>query len=442
MNLDAWNTHNPLFPGRRAVTTITLAAAMAALLIANLPQPVPGTPAPTMSLARPALGQVPTQTAVDTDTSRAPAPVAVVAHTRHALGRELAAPPAIAKMLDELLELHLAGDRSSDGRFTQLLQMILARGPESIRAVRDRLMDGEIQDSIGAVEPGEFSAGNLLLDLLLSLDDPGVEPAAFELLVQTRNPWMVTRLGLYLDGQQPGLYDPELQRAAEQALLAADRDAELPAGLFDLLGRTGDRATLAVLDAQPMHRDAYVSVALSLIPDGSGLNLLMEDALSFEQGLFTQRGRLAIELLAQQAHRSESAAAILLSLVENNRVPSDLWSNLVDLLAGTSQITFFEPGGSGYSIYQFRQSGGIQNLYFANRPGVAENPDILLERILLLTQLQGFVPTARQPQIAEAIWRLELLRITMTQAPAPGEVYFAIEYSRTATSTPIESKQT
>lgn len=244
---------------------------------------------------------------------------------------------------------------------------------------------------------GESSVGSRegngelrLLERLQALDQPEGGQLALAWLQAGPSPQAVAMLGHYLAAIAPGVHDASIRTAAEQALVnAASLDA-LPGELFQLLGEYGDSGTVNLLVDMPWHQDAYASTALALIPDGSGLDLLIQDALLFEQGRSTTHGRLAIELLAQRAHQDPGAASALIELAEQRVIPVDIWPDLLAAVAGAQSISMIRPNSGLLSVQTILRPGGTQTLF---RVALSRTEDDSQEfRRALLEELLIFAP--------------------------------------------------
>jgi len=299
----------------------------------------------------------------------------------------------------ELLEAFLwavNSDDLEDPRLrTEISHALLANGDSTVRAIRNYLQ-GLDSPGIGG-DLGEALEHTRLavLDLLLSMDLPEVERLALELITDNPTPEATWRLALYLEGRNPGVYVAQIRNAAEKAMRNAASFDDIPGELFQIVGENGDYATMGLLADIPAYLDAYVSVALALLQDGSGLAQLEKDARLFGAGQYTMHGRLAIELLAQQANRFPGAAEVLLDLAEEQLIPSDLWPQVLAAVAGQSEISLLRPRSARIATHTIYQREGNLVIYRISRPPPNENPDPMGERTALLDQLRALAPERR-----------------------------------------------
>jgi hypothetical protein len=290
-------------------------------------------------------------------------------------------------LLDELQTLVWDKDTSNGEEAADLLLQLQLHGADSLAAIRDFLLD---DDRSGEVPPELRQA---LLDVLLSLGLPEVEGVALQLLVSDPAALEVLQLGLYLESVEPGKYSDTILLAAERVLIEADPTRILPAEFFQLLGALGNEQTALLLAEMPWHHEAYASIALASIPDGSGLATLEQDARVLAAGRDSMQGRLAIQLLAQMGPQFPEAAASLIKLAEQGAIPGDVWPHVLDIVAGNWELTLLEPmTGDQVWSHTFYSGYGNQVIYGAvRRPGVADD-GLHAQRLYLLDRLQPLTP--------------------------------------------------
>ena len=300
-----------------------------------------------------------------------------------------APPPAYDahEVLDELSGQSWDGEAASDGQATLLLQRLRSLGADALIPIRDFLLDA---GNSGAVPPALRQA---LLDVLLSLGLPEVEDVALQLLASAPAASEVLQLGQYLEAVQPGKYSEVVLAAAEQALIDADSATALPADFFLLLGALGTEETALLLSELQAQYGAYASLALALIPDGGGLLSLAQDARLFEAGQDTLQGRLAVQLLAQLAPQFPQAASVLLELAEKGAIPHDVWPYVLDIVAGSWELTLIQPQpGDLIGSHTFYRPEGNQVIYRAARPYGESGDSFQSQRLFLLDRLQPLAP--------------------------------------------------
>ena len=292
--------------------------------------------------------------------------------------------PATAELLDALLWVASSSDPDAPDLLDNIAETLSKRGAAALPDVLELLYE-LINSPLSAV-PGQPESDQLaaLIDLLLAFDLPEIEQIAVKVLMAEPPAQAVCRLADFLESAHPGRYAQEIRLAAESALLRSDDDTPLPGPLFQYLGLTGDVSTTLLLAQMPLHRDAYASVALALIPDGSGLAYIERDARLFEDGRDTVQGRLALELLAQQAHRFPEAADVLLDLAGRGLIPDDVWPHLFELVAGKWVLTLSEPDYGRMGTHMIYRPQGNQVIYRVARPEEPmDSPDYDRRRELL-----------------------------------------------------------
>lgn len=287
-------------------------------------------------------------------------------------------------------------EEQSDQIVSQLDRLALL-GDDALIAIGEFLLS---PDARRGQQPGLRRA---LLEILLNLDLPEVEDIALQLLGSNPALFEIWQIGHYLEQNHPGKYTDSIRGVAEQALIAADVAGDVPGELFQLLGEVGNEGTVELLAQMPRHQEAYASSALALISDGSGLSLLEWDTRSLNSGHPTTQGRLAVELLAQQAYQNLQALNVLIELSQNGSIPSDMWPHILSLSAGRKQITLVPPDGGLLSSWRIIYSPeGNQTLYIADRSGETESLETIEQRLEALWQLQQVAPKTLIPQFISA----------------------------------------
>jgi hypothetical protein len=306
------------------------------------------------------------------------------------------------------------GDPGSE-EMVSLLRRLGLLGAEALSAIRDFMLSEQ------ANAPTQQVLRRTLLQVLLSLDLPEVEDVAFELLSSRPSPIELWLLGSYLEQAQPGVYTESIRLAGEQVLLDRDATTELPGEFFQLLGEVGDQFTAALLLELPVHMNAYTSVALALIADGGGIVQLEQDARLFATGTDTNQGRLAVQLLAQEAYRQGRAADVLIELAGQNLVPPDVWPDVAALVSGGKEITLEPPALGLLATNTIYRPEGNQILYTVARSSLQETYEEIEQRIYLVGQLQQLAPLAYRQHFIAAETRLIQLRQRLSINGHPGE---------------------
>ena len=301
--------------------------------------------------------------------------------------------PSAAQMLARLLSRAAPAGAMATLGDEQIKDALAGLGHETLEAIRLRLESGEALSTLGDENSWEGSEEQLLLQVLLSLEMPEIQAIALDWMAASPSPRAVAELGRYLGQHSPGVHDGAIRAAAELSLLSAASLSEVPGELFQLLGEYGDAGTVNLLADMPWHRDAYASVALALIPDGSGMGFLVRDARLFGQGQSTTHARLAIELLAQQAHLSPDAAEALLELAERGLIPTELWPDVLAAAAGEQYLSLVRPVSCLQSVHTIFRPEGDQSLYRVKRIGPPPEEAWVEEfRLAVLEALLQFAP--------------------------------------------------
>lgn len=288
-------------------------------------------------------------------------------------------------LLEELKSHDWDENAGSDPQLAALLQRLRSQGAGALVAIREYLLEG---DHAGPAPPALREA---LLNILLGLGLPQVEDLALDLLADGVAPSEVWQLGEYLETVQPGMYADVIRDAAERALIEAEPATYFPAEFYRLLGALGNEETALILAETQADRGAYASLALATIPDGDGLSALVQGARQFEAGRDTLEGRLAVQLLAQQATQFPQAAAALIDLAERGAIPHDLWPYVLDIVAGNWVLTMEQPSSGLIGSHTFYRPEGDQVIYrVAPLPGFDDG--LQSERLYLLDRLQPLAP--------------------------------------------------
>ena len=288
-------------------------------------------------------------------------------------------------LLEGLQSLAWDGGAASKEQADALLQSLRAKGVDALAPIRDFLLDE------GASGAAAAALRQALLEVLLNLGMPEVEDAALELLASEPAAGEVWRLARYLEAIQPGKYADTILATAEQALIEADPATFVPAEFFQLLGDLGNAETALLLAETSKYHGAYASMALVSIPDGSGLPALAEHARVFQAGRDTVEGRLAIQLLAQQAPQFPEAAAVLLELAEQGVIPNDVWPYVLDIIAGNWQMTLEPPSNGLIGSHTYYRPEGNQTIFRAV-PLQDADDGLQSQRLYLLDRLQPLAP--------------------------------------------------
>ena len=291
-------------------------------------------------------------------------------------------------LLEEVYWLQLSEGRQDLDQLKDLLEKLNLNGRDAVFALRDLLL---LSDSSS---PDEQELRQTFLELLLSFELPEVEGIAVQLLESEPIPMEIWLLGQYLEKTQPGMNTGAIRLIAEQALIEAQSDSQLPGEFLQLIGEVGNESTVSLLLELPIHMNAYSRVALALIEDGSGIALLEQDARPVKNGQMTYQGKLAIELLAQQAYRQPDAIDALLNIARKGRIPAELWSELAVIMAGQKKITLVASASGRVASSTIYRPGGNQTIFRVTTSPLEETFEQLDQRLIALEQLQELAPLA------------------------------------------------
>lgn len=300
--------------------------------------------------------------------------------------------PSATALLEALLARNRTGESTTETTIDSLTRALIDSGYETLWAILHRLESGEYPSMVENGESWEGSEEQKLLAVLLALNLPEVESVALYWMQAGSSARAMAELGQYLSEISPGKHDASIRMAAEQSLLSAADLSDIPGELFQLLGEYGDAGTVNLLADMPWHRDAYARVALALIPDGSGLSLIVQDARLFQLGQPTTHGRLAVELLAQRACQDAEAALTLFDLAREDLIPADIWPNVLAAVAGEQSISLVRPASGLRSIHTIFRPEGDQVLYRVTNMSFEQN-NIEEFRLAMLDELLRFAPT-------------------------------------------------
>jgi hypothetical protein len=161
------------------------------------------------------------------------------------------------------------------------------------------------------------------------------------------------------------------------------------APLFEVLHTYGDTSVVAELEQATKNWNYYGAIALSQLPDGTGIPALIQMA----EGNTTAKGN-ALEMLAQASPQFPEARAALLEMTRNNKISSNQWPYLSPLLAGdeyhyqdsvldTALLTLKEPPGNAGHVLL-----GNQNFYIV--PGAESfTAEQISQRVALIDELRS-----------------------------------------------------
>jgi hypothetical protein len=243
-----------------------------------------------------------------------------------------------------------------------------------------------------------------ILEQLVNESSEEMEMLSLAILQSGTNTDEISMLGLYLEASQPGVYSEILRQLVEISLQDISDSGTAHGDLFELAGLVGNETTIAQLMRLPVHFNAYVSLALSMIDGGVGI--LEKDVRTLEQGLLTSQGQLALQLIAQEAYWQEDAAAILIDLAENGRLPPGEWEGIASLIAGMELISLTRPASGILESITIHRPGGDQVFYRLANQADSQTLEEIDQRLFLLDQLLQVVPGHMQQDFIAITERL------------------------------------
>jgi hypothetical protein len=183
----------------------------------------------------------------------------------------------------------------------------------------------------------------------------------------------------------------EILDAARQALNMASEgrlgDADV-GPLYEVMSKYGGADIAGELEQNSGRFRYYSAIALAQLPDGAGVPSLIRMVQDPAGGQV--RNVPALEMLAQSAAQYPDAAAALLQLVQNNKIPPRTWPYLTSVLGGdrlqySDSISDPVPPQGMSDVKTFHMAGGNQNFYSA--PNQSLTPDQINRQIQLIDSL-------------------------------------------------------
>lgn len=285
----------------------------------------------------------------------------------------------------------------------------LARaGSVGMDGLRDFLLSGV--DAPLTKESGVPSSLRLAaLDALRGMDSLDALGVALDVLTRTRQPREVAAIADLLEERAPGQYRQWVVSVA-RALLekgGAGPDGLGMGPLLKILGEAG-RVTPGELETVPTHQREYAAVALSLLPEGAGLPILVGRLQGPDAGLGNPDGRLALQLVAQMAAEQPRAAAELVAIARRGLIPDALWPDIAALAAGAERIQLNEPSeGATIGRHYLYKEGGTELLYRARMEGAVSVAEARSRLEVIGRLLEAWEGAAARQALAPLAVRLE-----------------------------------
>ena len=307
---------------------------------------------------------------------QSPAPVAPASASR----------PSPAELVESLAQLGGAeGPITAEqaGRFKQTLAELVGRGASSVPAIREYLgknLDTAYSEISGGDQLGYSSLRAGLIDALKQIGGPEGQAAMAQVMQTTAVPAELLALAGNLEQQAPGEYREQILNGAQEALNMASANqlgtnVEVGPAFRMLQTYWNANTTADAANNDPLQ--FYNAVTLANLPDGAGLNSLIQMAQNPGAGSQT----IATEMIAQLAGQNSQALDTLAQMAQNGQITQDIWVKLAPILGGGQ----YQIGGSSGA----QLSAGGQNYALVDS---ATSPDQINQRIALIDKFLGFVP--------------------------------------------------
>jgi hypothetical protein len=222
------------------------------------------------------------------------------------------------------------------------LQLLIQNGAEAVPAISEFLAKNTdlvfTPDQRRAL--GYVSAREAMIDALVQIATPNAEAAMTGVLQATADPREIAQLAKGLEKLEPGVYQPQILDATRQTLSMAAAGG-LPgwdtAPLFQVLQQYGGPDAVADLESKASQWNFYAMIALAQLPDGSGINSLIQIA-SDQNNAGPGARTAALQMLAQVASQSTDARTALLEQARQNKLSTFDWASLLPFLAGNQTV--------------------------------------------------------------------------------------------------------
>ena len=228
-------------------------------------------------------------------------------------------------------------------------------------------------------------------------------PAAIDVLKAeldvTTNAAEIAALATYLEDRAPGVYRDQTLRAVRETLAmtsSGELDPQNMTPAFNVLARYGDGDVVAELQRNTAMWAHLATVALAELPDGRGVGEIVRTSLNVSKdnpatGLFMDKRRLALHMLAQIAVTQGQARDALLNHTRSGSIPERLWPELAEVLSGNRQLQMEKPDASGHTKFS-RHQVGQDILYAVNFADTLSQSEIE-QRLKLIAELRASTPS-------------------------------------------------
>ena len=226
-------------------------------------------------------------------------------------------------------------------QINRVLQELRDQGSGAVPAIREfleRMEDiefGELNGEGDLVANG--SLRHALFDVLGEIGGIEAINVALAQLEMTGDPLEIAILAQKLEELAPGSYQPELLKAASDALqwaASAPREERPDVGpLFELLQAYGGPEVVHDVAQGAGEWWEYSLMALAGLPEGEGIPVLIAEVYNPTVPL-EHKSNLPIQMLAQAATQSPEAGDALVDLARSGGIPDSAWEAIGGTLAG------------------------------------------------------------------------------------------------------------
>jgi hypothetical protein len=326
--------------------------------------------------ANPATGEEPKAvetTGAPVETKPPPSPVSVPA-ARHTAAVPDTAPPRVEPspvtraMVTTLTQLDLSqGPLTPEkaAEWKQNLQQLAGQGAAAVPAIRE-FLEKNLDLNFDATSAGLLGQSSLrmsFLEALQTIGGPEAMAVSSQMLQTTLDPREISWLATSLEQQAPGQYGQMAASAAREALAMASSgqmEGRDVGPLFGVLTKYGGPEAVSELEKFAGQYRYYATIALANMPDGAGINSLIQMVQDPEA--LSKGGRApALQMLAQAALQSPAALQALADQARQGQIPTATWLNIASILTGDKMQIGTPPLESG--VRSFHLASGNQNFY-------------------------------------------------------------------------------
>lgn len=333
--------------------------------------------------------------------------------------------PALRQLVNGLVNLDTHGGPMTPEQaatWKENFKLLLEQGSAALPAIREFLAKNVDYDlgETGRQVLGYASARQVMIDALAQIGDSSAVAAMAEVLQTTADPREIAVLGQNLEKLEPGSHQTEVLDAARQTL-AMSAEGNLPgrdvAPLFEVFAKFGGVAAVSDLVHSAADWNFYSMIALAQLPDGAGIQSLIDIASG--QSLSGSGARTpALQMLAEMAAQSPDARAALTDLVRQNQLSAYDWATITPSLGGNQfffQNSAFSDNANLANPNDIRKTTvAAGNQSFLTAPLGAQTPALVNQQQALLDEL---LAVTTDPIAVQA---LQKSKAALRQRLAPG----------------------